>query len=514
MWNMIKEHKYKYLVLLAIWGLIAGVIYKVYKRPICDLVIAKGSGFLPLKYLYMVSALMVVGLFGVLIWLLRSKPIEKITLFMILLFGLVYVWLIPPYAVPDEASHINTSYYYSNIMLGRQATDENGYLISYIQDQKFSFLDRSPSAQTYSKLLNNAMRFRGEGEPVVTDSMPLSVPPTSYLPQLIGMTLARILCLGEIQMLLWGRIFALLFFSVCVYWSIKLTPLGKDVFMVAALFPVTLQMACSYSYDVTVISLCFLFTALLLHLTFDVDEIRKKHWVALIIIFAWLSPIKVVYFLLAATLLIIPKEKFKKPSHKYIFVAVMLLVGGICVLATRLSSVVFVASEGAWEEKKTYTLAYLLEHPKETVNIGISTTLIMSYYYIETMMCQKMGCLEINVPPILVLAYFSLLVLSCIKNTKEKKVFKPAQRFWVFFVISVTTFCIGLALCLDWTPLHSIVVEGIQGRYFTPMLPLLFVLFKNKQIEMKDTMTKYMATAIYLLQVITICSVIKDIASR
>ena len=104
--------------------------------------------------------------------------------------------------------------------------------------------------------------------------------------------------------------------------------------------------------------------------------------------------------------------------------------------------------------------------------------------------------------------------VETIKKSDEKYVLLPGQRLWIFLVIAGIASLACLALLFDWTPVKSNYVYGVQGRYFLPMLPLLMMLCKNKQIEMKASMAKYIYAGLYVLQFLTIYHIYTVIIGR
>ena len=48
--------------------------------------------------------------------------------------------------------------------------------------------------------------------------------------------------------------------------------------------------------------------------------------------------------------------------------------------------------------------------------------------------------------------------------------------FFVGFLLTIMTMFVA------WTPFGNRVVEGVQGRYFLPFLPLVLLLFRGKGI--------------------------------
>ena len=511
--------RYKLLVIIVLAGIMLLTMVKTLRHPVSDLVGTSVRGY-GLSFLKPVT----IALFGILIigflflcYRIKRLKVEQIFLFMGILFGVLYMVVLPPFTTPDEAVHVDTSYYYSSKILGQQAVDENGYVLYRSDDALYNHDDQHiPTVQSYAILYHNLFKMDHSDETVNFLRAPLSVSAIAYVPQIIGVTLARLFHLGNIQMLLWGRMFAMAFYLLCLYWAIKIAPIGKELLMVVALMPTTLQMAVSFSYDSTVLALCFLYTGVLLYLTLEAKRVTWHHIVLLALLFAWAAPAKLVYICLAFTLLIIPTEKFANKYFKYISIAGIILAGAVVILLTRFQTVVAIgASDGGMlAEQTTYSLSYLLHNPSKILAIFYGTIIGQGTYYLETMIGQYLGWLEIILPGYIVYGFYTLIILSAIRKVSEKHVLSAGQRLWIFLVIAGVSVLVGAALLFDWTPIESNYVYGVQGRYFLPMLPLLMILCKNYQIEMKESMTRYIAVALYVLQYLTVYHVYVTIIGR
>ena len=194
----------------------------------------------------------------------------------------------------------------------------------------------------------------------------------------------------------------------------------------------------------------------------------------------------------------------------------IVLAGAVVILLTRFQTVVAIgASDGGMiAEQTTYSLSYLLHNPSKILAVLYGTIIGQGTYYLETMIGQYLGWLEIILPGYIVYGFYTLIVLSAIRKVSEEHVLSAGQRLWIFLVIAGVSVLVGAALLFDWTPIDSNYVYGVQGRYFLPMLPLLMILCKNYQIEMKESMTRYIAVALYVLQYLTVYHVYVTIIGR
>jgi uncharacterized membrane protein len=61
-----------------------------------------------------------------------------------------------------------------------------------------------------------------------------------------------------------------------------------------------------------------------------------------------------------------------------------------------------------------------------------------------------------------------------------------------------------MSIFMSWTPVGEDYVEGIQGRYFYPFLPLFFLLLVNRRWQLPFSPKKWhLAATLYLLLVLT-----------
>ena len=79
------------------------------------------------------------------------------------------------------------------------------------------------------------------------------------------------------------------------------------------------------------------------------------------------------------------------------------------------------------------------------------------------------------------LLVFFLIVLEIGSMERSRREIRPSERGIMFAVFALTAGFILLGSIL-WTPSTSDVVMGLQGRYLTPVLPLLCLTFFNNRV--------------------------------
>lgn len=86
--------------------------------------------------------------------------------------------------------------------------------------------------------------------------------PTLYLFSAAAVFLAYVFHLGFVPALMLGRTANLIVFALLAALAVKAAPFGRRVFAAAALLPMTLHLAASFSRDSLLLGLAFAFTAL------------------------------------------------------------------------------------------------------------------------------------------------------------------------------------------------------------------------------------------------------------
>ena len=173
--------------------------------------------FLLVLYLGMTGAILIAFFTGI-----KNCKLEWVFVMLVLVVGILYMLLLPPYSVPDEPAHFATVYSYSGKMLGENVTDEEGRIV--VEDELlWGAGETSPNTRSYGKYLTGLLGGNLEtGESDVSTIQALPVNSTAYFPQVIGVSIARILEFNSVQILYCGRFFALLWYIAIMFCAIKL----------------------------------------------------------------------------------------------------------------------------------------------------------------------------------------------------------------------------------------------------------------------------------------------------
>lgn len=476
---------------------------------------------------FKVFAILLIGaaLFCISIVLFKRKiHIEKVALIYVLVFGLLYMIVFPPFSTPDEYAHFVASYNLSNKMMGKEGSDDDEIVMQDVY-QCDGYFTRYASLRHYQYAIDAFHYDSQEAENQLAKTYNY-VKDAGHYVQALGITVSRAMNLGYIYMIYIGRLFNLIFCAICMYFAIKIIPIGKECLFIISMLPMTMELFSSHSYDGYIISMAFLLIAYLINLIYQKEQVRIKDVFIVCILLILLYPCKYIYTLLGLLALLVPVRKIKNKKQ------VVFIIGIVaCIIAITLGKMLFFSGDNGKEEETSETEMYtnvkdtisegqtsysmqdLLENPLETVNIFMNTIRDRSGYYVETMFGKYLGSLNIEMSPILIIGFYILTLLSGLRKSGEKIDIPVWHRVIfgaIFFAVAGSAM---LAMLLAWTPKPGDVITGVQGRYLLPVFPLAVLILKMDAIEVKKDYTKFICVATCILQFFVLIYSVEQIIS-
>ena len=378
-------------------------------------------------------------------------------------------------------------------------TDGTGFREHGGEQQKAVVLGQELGQDTYRAIHDRGIRGahqEEEGEEMeetaVSYQPPVRTTPLAYVPQALGITLARLMGLGGIGLLYMGRLFNLLFFTAMGCLTIRRMPFGKEAAFGVYLLPMTLHLAASFSYDVMIISLSGYFAAVCLHLAYEAQRVKVRDVVLLALIMAVMGPCKMVYGVIAGFCLLIPVRKFGGWGKWTVSAAAVLGAFGAAMLAVNSRTVAMYteASEGyiAWAEETGYTFAQLVHSPLLVLRMCYNTLMWQGEKLYSGMLGESLGNMDavLNTPYVLILGLTAILLMLAFRKPGERLVMTMANRAWIWLLCFLCLGALMFSMLLAWTPVTSNVINGVQGRYLLPLLPIFLLTLKNNRVVRTD----------------------------
>ena len=397
---------------------------------------------------------------------LGDKKLKREDLFLLIgiPISILYLVFILPLNVPDEFYHYRVSTKISMLKLF---------------NSDIMIPDNLEVFNLYS-LFNKNLSYDNLTESIAGDYHPIL-----YIFSGFGILLSKILHLNPMIGFYMGRCANLIVFLVVGYYTVKKLPMGKFLMIIYLLNPMFLQQAASFSADaLTNISSMF-FIAYVLYIRYDKKEVETKDFLCLVISFLYVLVGKYAYFLLGLLLILIWKELknyWKKNKRVFLIItAVILFVGLSWLIFTRVGAkeVTDVLSYNKPQSNES-KLIHILKNPIYMLPIYINNFLVNGNSYIITFLGGYLGALNIYITPIYTLIYVVILSLSIFMDQEKYEADKKMKI--INTIIFILTFHIVLAgLYLNWGVITDIVIQGVQGRYFIPIVILVLLLATRKR---------------------------------
>ena len=467
---------------------------------------------------------------GAALWIVKT-PTFLLFPGTVVILGLFYMLVLTPFSTPDEAAHFTSAYRFSSQLMGKPAVADEAFLSHATEEEKERISrganvlvrsgDDAPGLYTnvgratYNLVLKEMFSLDNSQGMTVRYEIPVNTTPVVYLPQALGICLARLLHLGYIPLVYLGRLFNLLAFAGMAALAVRIMPFKKELLMAVSCLPMTLHLAASFSYDTAFIGLSMLFLAWCFYLAYEKEKVTVKDTVVLALLLILLEPGKIVYLPVAGICLFIPSSKFK--SKRNYWISVISVITAVVLAVFLVNRLVLSAwattteSYVGWSEAAGYTLQDVWEHPYQIFQVYYETLVTQFDYYLTTMLGGFLGNLDPNltVPPFCLMILWYVLFISVIRREGEEAPMSGGQKLWMVILVFLSACLVLASMLLGWTPRELTYITGVQGRYFIPLLPLVLLVVFDKRLVINMDLRKsawYLECFVSIYALIRICS--------
>ncbi len=400
-----------------------------------------------------------------------------------LLVGLAALVIIPPIQVADESFHLFRSFQVSEgkwIAIRNQRT-LGGMIprgLREVSDQWHRGLRNSQTGY-YDFRGNWRLRnhpLQNETPEFVNFPSPALYSPVLYLPQALGMRVARLFSMGPWYYLYFGRLGNLLFSLILGFIAIRLLPQSGWLFFLVLMTPTSLFQRSSLSCDALINSVGLLMIAIALNMAVKLDRTIKIWELIICCILSFvIAQSKSTYLFLPFIFFIVSPTNFRtRRGYRYALgsVALSSVVGFVLWNLIVRSIQVPLTEKG----NSLGQIAFCLANPWLALKT-IGTELYGGWGgYLRDVVGEHLGWRNVVLPRFFVAWYVnamifcSLFALTLANYTFRKRVYTLALGCFSYLFI-------GLAVYLVNMHVGAPRLEGIQGRYLTPILPLFFLPF-------------------------------------
>jgi uncharacterized membrane protein len=306
-------------------------------------------------------------------------------------------------------------------------------------------------------------------------------------------------------------------------------PYGAACLAVIALFPKTLQMMASCSYDGMIIAGAFLFIAYALAAVCE-DSYSIIDLMVLFLSGFYVASCKGGVFLPVLCLVfMIPfaaKGRSVSKKKQKIWTWIILAIPGSAVLLFVFKYVRRVlgllgrdssVATAALGSRKVYSLSDFVHSPLKLVRIFINTIAVRGDGLIGELVGKNLSQRWYLVYAFIALALLGVLNRKLSGRTDERNAqtaegnsgrLRTGGKVWIFFLAVCSTALIFLSMLVAFTSKGMGYIEGLQGRYFLPVAPLVFLAADNNAIRRDGFSDGTLLYIVDILLVFTFCELI------
>lgn len=321
----------------------------------------------------------------------------------------------------------------------------------------------------------------GEEDAVIPFSNAAINTPVTYLPQVLVFSVTRLFVHDPYALIVLMRLSQMLAMAVVMFFSIRLVPIGKWPLAVVGLLPINIMLNAGVTGDTMCIVCCVGFLVALLRLLLEKPSSARRSWIVLVATIVCLGLVKMSYLplmLLAALIPLVRKEYRTRRCYAMIggaWLASVVLFGAWYMLAV---SGVNTGAMFKAEVHPSEQMAFILQHPlvygKLMLNLFLQSNFfqLANYAYLEAHDVPVFGATWLSV--------ILFVVSLALKDDREVSVKMPLKTAMlvacgIVAALLVVLALIALALYLQFTAVGLGEIQGVQTRYFLPILPFFLV---------------------------------------
>lgn len=447
--------------------------------------------------------------------------LENIFIVISLFLGITMLYAIPAFNVPDEGNHFAKIYdHLFYLESDKTEIKSDGYAYIHLSKNMEEFYKEFTSnTLNYDYHMNTKSYFDYYSIKLDTNNLSdelvwsgtYSANKLAYVPSNISVFISKLLNFNPLLLFLFARLANLICYVLLTYYAIKIVPKYKPVFFLVATFAIAYHQAMGINQDFLNNGIFFLLTAFLFKNIFSDKNINIKDLIIILVLSLGLALCKTIYTPVVLLVLLINNDKFKTTKQAWISKAMVIV---LAVLATGLAYYLTtnLNSTGAVLDRDTYPFSTIFTSPFEIIKMYITT--IVMRFSLDTFRGLFDGFgwstvwhrdLILYICVILYTLLIATLPKEKIGDIKKERIFKALCLFIFVFLAGL----ISASMLFGWTIVGTNYIDGIQPRYFIPMIPLLYIFFTNNIFNMKVKNYEYsMSLLIIMLNALCLITII------
>jgi uncharacterized membrane protein len=448
----------------------------------------------------------------------RLKP-ETVFLTLACSFGLAVLFANGPFQAPDENDHYARVFQLSEgTLIGEKRGDTAG---GELPRAVAAVTDTEGIPFNYEKKMTYAL-YRRLVHPVFVDwsraprayhFFPHTVvyPPAGYLPQTLAVFLGRLLRIGPLGLMYLARLGGFAASVALSYAALRALPIYRWTTLVLLLCPMSLYLFGSIASDGVMIAGAAFLMARLARLEAQRDRpVDLWEQIIILVLAGLLALAKPVYLPFAGVALFLVVPRLSSPRSKLLYCAATIVC---CLLPAviwfRVASALYAPADGDVPVNPLAQAHHIVGAPLDFLALVVHTIRVQ-YVVNFQWMVGTLGWGDTPMPRWFYSAFgYGILACLVLESDGAKKIGWPLRTVMVGAALA-SVLLIYVAQYASWNPPGSQnPIEGIEGRYFLPLLFLCILSFPSIPAKLPEELVVGLASMLSVLSAaVCLCAVI------
>lgn len=441
-----------------------------------------------ISFAFIAIVILILSLIAIIIYYLKNIKEETLFWCIIPAIFILFLFIIPVTKNHDEPYHwfrildIAQGNYLTQIKDDKPniEMDENAWIIG----------NQEPEGVKYNFILNSIKNTKENGKDTINyEAYTTAIyNPVQYISQTLGVLITSLITQNYMLMAYGARFINMIVSIILLYLAIKIMPIGKRGMLISMCFPIAIEGFTSMSPDAITISISYLLIAYVFNLVFNKEKrIQKTDIFILAILSIIISLCKIVYLPLVGLLLLLPKDKFKTKKQWILTIGIIM---GISIIANLIwlgisYKYLLLYKDG----NSSGQLGNLIGNPINYIQRVLTTINVSAGSYIYSLLGCELGWNEFaNVGTFFAFIMGVIIVYANLTDSTLKIKLTKYQKIILCLIVLAIVGLIFTSLYMQWNEAEDVIIRGVQGRYFIPILPILALLIFNKlKFEKEET---------------------------
>jgi uncharacterized membrane protein len=415
----------------------------------------------------------------------RLKTPQGLFVLLSSIFGLFFLFIIPPIQTPDESAHFLRAY---QISQGGFVSDKyNGVTGDYLPASLAKTMDIletktpiqfKPELKYKPGIIKDALRvpLDKDNKSFYDTSAASLYSPIGYMPQSILIAVGSFFNAPPVMLLYLARLGILVVWILLGFLAIKLIPYKKWAVFAILLFPMLVAQSVAIGVDAISIGTALIFIAAILKSTATKAIDRKTMIIIIVVAIAMVMSKQITVVLLPLIFLL--KNNIMSSTKRSILFKLLIALAPIIILLCWTFIVGQVSSSTGQVANNQDTgkqISFLLSNPTHFLSVLFNTFFFSWGNSVLQSIIGLFGWVDAALSEIFVAIGYTALAVILFVSYKEDSKVKVQLSIRVMFAILSILYALAVcgAMYLLYSPVGMNIVIGVQGRY---LLPILFML--------------------------------------